>query len=697
MNLEHLNSTPARWYTLLGLLLVPLLVAGGFLLAGVNADARTHTVKAAVVNLDDPITLNGQYTPLGRQLTANLVDSNRQENLTWVLESESNARSGLATGTYAAMVVIPRNFSAAATSFSKAADQAEQATIEVSTSPVAGVADATLGKLVASEAAVTLNQTLTESYLKQIYIGFNDTGKQFATLADASGQLADGTESLSDGIGKAADGSKQLYTGASQLSSGLGQLNAKTKSMPKDIRKLANGAAQYVDGVNQLVTQSAAGQQTIIATVKQFEDGATGLSSGLKSYQQSMANLGSVSAVTDPAVSAAKSAAAGNAPCPTFSADSTTQASMCAAFEAGRNAGATIGANVGVAAGGQAAAQGLEAKVDGSSILSGAGQLAGGLTQFRQGLEAAATDKATIAQLKQLTAGGKQLADGTDKLADGMPALADGISKLADGSAQLATGIDKFGAGLIDAHTGATKLADGMRKMADGIAEGKDKIPSFSSSDRENLSTVVAAPIDTSDLNGLANPDLGWISLVLILSLWLGALAIYAVVKAIGAGLLSSSEPTALLIGRSLLPGAVVIAVQAVLVAGLGQFGLDLSLQKWLAVAGVLVIAGLTFVVINHALVAWLGGVGRVVSVAFAVLTAAAALVGSAPGVFAALRPFSPLTPALDAVRAIVTESSGAVTSTLTLVGWLLMGILASSIAVARRRTTTLSAVLAAG
>ena len=198
-----------------------------------NADARTHTVKAAIVNLDDPVTINGQYTPLGRQLTANLVDSDRQENLTWVLESETNARTGLATGTYAAMVVIPQNFSAAATSFSKDADQAEQATIEVSTSPVAGVADATLGKLVASEAAVTLNQTLTESYLKQIYIGFNDTGKQFATLADASDELADGTEALSDGIGKAADGSKQLYTGASQLAGGLGQLMRRRSRCPR--------------------------------------------------------------------------------------------------------------------------------------------------------------------------------------------------------------------------------------------------------------------------------------------------------------------------------------------------------------------------------------------------------------------------------------------------------------------------------
>jgi putative membrane protein len=102
-------------------------------------------------------------------------------------------------------------------------------------------------------------------------------------------------------------------------------------------------------------------------------------------------------------------------------------------------------------------------------------------------------------------------------------------------------------------------------------------------------------------------------------------------------------------------------------------------------------------VVINHALVAWLGGLGRLVSVAFAVLTTASALIGAAPALFATLRPFSPLTPALDAVRAIATDSSGAAIATLTLVGWLLIAFAASAVAIARRRTTTLAAVLAAG
>lgn len=661
MNVEQLNSRPARWYTLAGLVLVPLLVAGGFLFAGVNAGDRLHTVKAAVVNLDEPVTIDGQYTPLGRQLTANLVDSQRTENLTWVLDSEENARAGIATGSYAAMVVIPENFSAAATSFSKDADEAEQATIEVTTSPVAGVADATLGRLVASEAAAMLNSTLTESYLDQIYIGFNDLGKQFVTLADGSDQLADGAAQLADGVGQAADGAGKLGTGSRQLADGLGTMRTQTATLPKDIRKLANGVADYVEGVDQLVTQSAQGQQAIIANLGQMAD--------------QFGNLGANAQLVQGATAAAEQAAAAQVPCPTFSADPATQAAMCQAFEGGRSAGASVGAAVGVGAAGQAAAQGV--------------------TQFQQGLEAAASDPDTAAQLAQLTKGGTKLAKGTGDLADQMPKLVSGIAQSADGADQLATGVEQLGAGLVDAHAGSTQLADGLREMADGIADGKDKLPHYSASDRENLSTVVASPIDTGALSGLADPNVGWISLVLVLALWLGALATYAMVKAVGAGLLNSAEPTALLIGRALLPGLVVVGAQAVLVAALARFGLDMSPQEWLAVTGVLLLAGATFVVVNHALVAWLGGLGRLLSVLFAVLTTASALTAAAPAVFAALRPFSPLTPALDAVRAILTGSAGVSISTLTLVGWLLIALTASAVAIARRRTTTLAAVLA--
>ena len=55
-------TTPRRAgvWTIIGLLLVPLVVAGGFLWAGWNSSDRLDRVQAAVVNADDPVELNGQ-------------------------------------------------------------------------------------------------------------------------------------------------------------------------------------------------------------------------------------------------------------------------------------------------------------------------------------------------------------------------------------------------------------------------------------------------------------------------------------------------------------------------------------------------------------------------------------------------------------------------------------------------------------
>ena len=75
------------WATVLVLLLVPLLIGGGLLWGTSRADAGLRGVQAAVVNNDEMVTVNGQMMPLGRQLAAELVDSDRQQNFTWVLAS----------------------------------------------------------------------------------------------------------------------------------------------------------------------------------------------------------------------------------------------------------------------------------------------------------------------------------------------------------------------------------------------------------------------------------------------------------------------------------------------------------------------------------------------------------------------------------------------------------------------------------
>ena len=194
------------WVTALGLVLGPVLVAAGLLAATWNAGSRLHRVEAAVVNLDKAVSVNGQIVPLGRQLSAALVDSERDQNFTWVLADAGHAESGLRSGRYAAVVTIPAGFSAAATSFGGSPDDARQATIDVRTSPTAGLADSALGQSVAQAAAQALNRTLTQTYLENVYLGFGEMGTQFRTVADAASQLADGNEKLADGLARASSG-----------------------------------------------------------------------------------------------------------------------------------------------------------------------------------------------------------------------------------------------------------------------------------------------------------------------------------------------------------------------------------------------------------------------------------------------------------------------------------------------------------
>ncbi len=693
------------WRTLLALVMIPVLVAGGFLWGTWNSGDRLHQVEAAVVNLDEGVTLDDQFIPLGRQLSADLVDSSKEQNFTWVLADEAHAWPGLASGRYAAVVVIPANFSKAATSYGNDDPQsAEQATIAVHTSPVAGVADAWLGNVLATQASSTLNAMLTKAYLDQIYIGFNDTGKQFQTVADAASKLADGTDELSDGIRSASDGSAQLSTGARQLANGLGTLDSKTSSLPAQTKKLSSGVSAYVEGANglaQSTIDSLPGQAKLASGVKQLSQGASGISGGLSTYQGALSTQAGqalqgatqleqlLQAVqSDPATYVPLAIAAIRDACgvDTDAANLATAGAGC------------VGSLKGASGALKQAAAGMETKDpdSGESLISGAQALASGMSELNGQLQEALPDVSTTTKkLNQLIAGGKQLASGTKQLAEGMPALTDGIGKVANGADQLASGVSSLSTGLDQAADGSGTLADGARKLADGLAKGADKVPSFSKADRENLATVVAAPVDTSQIDGVVTPTVSWVSLLIALALWLGALATFAVIKPLDGRLALSTAGTATLITRAVLPGVIVAAAQAIVLTAIGTAVLGLALPKAAALAAFLVLTGIAFVLVNHALAAWFGNAGRLISIAFAVLTTVSAVTSAVPTVFDTLRPMSPVSPALDGLRALLTDSTGAPAAVFTLLGWAVIALGASAAAVLRRRTVRLTELTA--
>jgi putative membrane protein len=709
--------------SLVGLVLVPLVVAAGFLWATWDSTDRLDRVQAAVVNLDEPVELDGQTVPLGRQLAGGLVTGGSGEdevetNFDWVLTDEADARAGLESGAYAAVVTIPKTFSARATSFSKTdPDTIRPATIDVRTSEVSGIADPVVGQAITAAATSALNTTLTEQYLDGIYLGFNDLNEQFKTVADASDQLADGTEQLSEGLdgvatgtGELAEGLQQLDDGAQQLATGSAGLTTGTAALADGLQKLSKGAAALPGGAREL----AKGTQASADGADQLATGTKGISTGLATYQeelrrQAAAAEASVEApVQPPAAPAAPAPPTPSCPetqpaltleqCQALIGQVTAQVLPAVTAQVTAAVGEQVAQqieDVAEYAGAQGAAQALRGAADGlstkdpktgQSLLSGARSLATGPRQLAGGLDQLAEGTDTFADgLVPLTEGIDSSADGAAELATGVEEFGTGVAGLATGTAQSASGADELAEGVVQLADGGEELADGSRELADGLAKGADAVPTYDEPTREKLSDVVAAPVQTPAPTS-AFSNVTTTTFLAVLALWVGALASYLVLRPFTARVLASMKPSWRLSLEGLLPGVLIGLVQAAALTVMLGLLLDLPAGRFLPMGLFLGVTAAAFAAVNHALVAWFGGVGRFLSVVVVVFGAAGAVTAAVPASFDALRPFLPLTPALEGLRAVVTDGPGTGAAGGLLVAWLLIGLVAGVLAVARRR-----------
>lgn len=522
------------WLTIVGLVLVPLVVGGLLTWALWEPTQRLERITAAVVNDDEPVQLDGQTVPLGRQLSAalvtgqaavdpdaatgdeNVAGSSNPTSFTWILTDSAHAKDGVADGTYDAVVTIPKDFSAAATS-SADPDTARTATISIATSPQARPVDGAIAQAIAQAAAGVTGTQLTQSYLERVLVGFS-------TLGDKLGDAADGADQLADGVGKLGNGASGLADGADQLSSGLGQLASGTSGLAGGLGQLSSGASGLAGGVGQLSTgasgladgvgQIADGTAGLAGGVAQLSDGAAGLADGAgqlgdgasgiadgadqlsRGAGQLADGLDQLAAQTD---AAADEAQAGVAGAQQFAQGLDQLADGVA--QVGQGAATTAGAAVQLdqlltgllgAEGTGLAAQCSDGDATACSTLGAAvaaqqdalRQLSEGVRQGTAGLDqglngASAQDPDSLVNgSARAAAGGQQLADGAQQSATGLATLAsylgasaDGAADLADGAGALATGADGFAGGAADLASGAEQLAGGAADAADGAAQ----------------------------------------------------------------------------------------------------------------------------------------------------------------------------------------------------------------------------------
>lgn len=704
------RSTRSRILAIVGIALVPFVIAGVLVWALWNPSDRLSDVPAAIVNLDEPVTVNGQLVPLGRQLSAGLVGSPsdpEKTNYTWSITDAETAAHGLKDGSYLAVVTIPKDFSAAATSIS--GDAPRTATIDVATSNHSGLVDDAITTTIAQTAARLSGSQLTETYLDNLFVGFNTLGQQLGDAQTGAEKLADGADTLGEGVTALTDGVGKLGDGANTLNDGTTGLADGAATLADGAGSLASGAKTLADGTPQLATGArgvADGTTALRGGLEQF---AAGLSDSSSQLNQAASGVGALSGVLSTSTAQAKAAAKGSTDLADSLADeaekcdpATSGAELCATLT-------TLSTQARDLATASAGANAYYQAAEGATLAPTLGGLAAGIS----GLGTQVSDQ-LVAPASQLESGAAQVADGAagvntgaaalssgaGELAAGANTLSSGASQLSTGADALASGIGELGDQLPALGDGTTQLADGARSLADGLGTAVEALPSYTTQERETLSSVVANPITTGGSDGVSSIGAGLGAIggpfYAVLALWLGALASLLVLRAIPRGIVSSTRGSFALTLRAYLPIGVIGAAQGILVAALLQPLLDLDVGSWFGFAGVAALVGVTFTSVNQALNAVFGGAGKFVSMVVALVILATGIIATVPALLTSVAAALPVTPALTALRGVI-SGVGIGGGIAGLLLWAVIAVLATTLAIRtrRRRPVATTAVIA--
>ncbi|MFB2599699.1 YhgE/Pip family protein [Herbiconiux sp. P17] len=313
----------------------------------------------------------------------------------------------------------------------------------------------------------------------------------------------------------------------------------------------------------------------------------------------------------------------------------------------------------------------------------------------------AAKEQLGIAQgtLQKLSAGGGELVSQTSGLAalpSGIAQIASGADTLASNGPALVTGAQQLGDGATQLSTGATQLGDGARTLATGLQSGADQITANASSDSGSSTAgdVVAQPVkvDVSTVNQVTN--LGQIVSTILLptALWIGALALFLWLRPFSRAVLASSATTARLTARTFVRAAGIAAAQVVLLVGFLHLALGVAWSSLPATLGFSLIVALAFTAFHQFLATAFGRVGAVISLVLLALQLAATgglyPVEILSGPFQVINAISPMSYAVSGIQTIITggDAGTVVTAALVMAGMLVLSILLSAFALARRR-----------
>ncbi|KRE81568.1 YhgE/Pip domain-containing protein [Arthrobacter sp. Soil763] len=650
--------------TILALALVPLLYGAVYLYANWDPYGNLDQIDAALVMEDTGAdSADGTRLEAGRKVADSLVDGHV---FNWqAVSSEEAADEGVSSGKYAFALKIPRDFSANLAS-PGSFDAANQAMLNVTTNDANNYLLSTIVDKLTTAVHGTVAKEVGEETANQLLTGFGTIHTQMLKASDGAKDLAGGISSLHDGaaslhqgtIGlrngagelvagqrKLLDGANSLNAGAGQLASGLGELKDKTAGLPSDAQRLADGAAQVAAGNAALNSklQEMAGQ---MASADQAAAGAQRarvaasndrlVAAAVITRQQADAILADYDAHTAPTPSPAAAALKGAA----------TQVQQLADGSAAVSSGA-------------------------ARIAAAAPALSGAVGQASAGAD-------------QLAGGSAQLAAGQQDALAGAEKLAGGAQQLDDGAAQL--------------ETGATKASDGAGTLAGELAKGAGKVPNPDDTQKNSLAKVMADPVAVSNVSQAkaGSYGAGLAPFFLTLALWIGIFMLVQAMRPVTQRALASNAPAWKIAAGGWLPFLAVAAVQASLLTLVVDVGLGLNPAHPVLMWVLMLAASMAFSAIIQGVVALLGSPGKLVVLILLVLQ----LVSSGgtfpwqttPEPLHVVHQVLPMGYVVGGMRHLIygADLAGIVPILLGLVGYTVLGLAMSAVAVRKHKFWTL-------
>lgn len=603
-----------RYPSLMFGLLLALLLPAGYAFVALSGLGGKGTVGSAppvgIALADAPVTDRGQTVRLGTEL-ADAFDA--EKRFDWQrFDDPEEARRAVREGRLQFALLLPPDFNRFAVPGMAGGEGKVVVYVAEGNSP----AGAALARRVLPDLDRRIDEIVTRKRFALSLQAAAGGGKGLADLKDTVASLQRGSTELVDSVRKTHAGAGELGRGLARAGDGLRKQKDNTASVSEQAGQLAGSVRKTIESV-KAVDGKRPGDDDLNGLKNATQTLAAGTAASVKTLESLRGNADRLrdTASKLKALSTELPAPAGRM---TPGADrlETGLTQMTTSLEQARDSGGK-------------SAETAKTLAQNVVVLTEAlGRMGTGVKATAGALPADGKLDAMMAGLRQVTADAAALDEQSGKLREAAGQLDTGLGALGDAAVRLRAGIDLLG----NALPGSKAAAPGR----DDRAGASPLSPTLE----------VVAPLPT--------PRAGYLPAFVPLAAWIGAL--------MPALLLSfrrlpapgrEAHWLAKTFGKLIVPGWMVIG-QSLLLFAVLWLGLDLGIDRPLALAGAVLVTGFVYLALVFALVRVFGEFGKVVAVLLPLLqlTSGAAFGAvEAGGLHAWLQHWLPFSWAMDAWR----------------------------------------------